>query len=88
MNPNKYEPLLTTEFMVKFDLPGTLEEQMENEKNFNDEELLKKLNSPEFKEKIDKATEKFLILILKLVNSIHQFFYIILYNCVIHLNKF
>ena len=60
MNPNKYEPLLTTEFMVKFDLPGTLEEQMENEKNFNDEELLKKLNSSEFKEKLDKATEKIL----------------------------
>ena len=60
MNPNKYEPLLTTEFMVKFALPGTLEEQMEKEKNFNDEELLKKLNNPEFKEKIDKATEKIL----------------------------
>lgn len=60
MNPNKYESLLTTEFMVKFDLPGTLEEQMENEKNFDKEEFLKKLNSPEFKEKIDKATEKIL----------------------------
>lgn len=60
MNPNKYEPLLTTEFMVKFDLPETLKEQMEKEKNFNDEELLKKLNSPEFKEKLDKATEKIL----------------------------
>ena len=60
MNPNKYEPLLTTEFMVKFDLPETLKEQMEKEKNFNDEELLKKLNSPEFKEKIDKATKKIL----------------------------
>ncbi len=60
MNPNKYEPLLTTEFMVKFDLPDTLEERMEKEKNFNDEELLKKLNSPEFKEKINKAAEKIL----------------------------
>jgi len=56
----QYEPLMTTEFMVKFDLPNTLEEQMEREKNFNSDKFLEKVNSPEFKEKIDKATEKIL----------------------------
>ena len=56
----QYEPLMTTEFMVKFNLPDTLEEQMEKEKNFNSDEFLKKVNSPEFKEKINKATEKIL----------------------------
>ena len=60
MDPKKYEPLLTTEFMVNFELPGTLEEQMEREKNFNDEEFLKKVNSEEFKNKISKATEEIL----------------------------
>ena len=56
----QYEPLMTTEFMVKFDLPDTLEEQMEREKNFNSDKFLEKVNSPEFKEKINKATEKIL----------------------------
>ena len=46
----QYEPLMTTEFMVKFDLPDTLEEKMEKEKNFNSDEFIKKVNSPEFKE--------------------------------------
>lgn len=60
MDPKKYEPPLTTEFMINFELPSTLEEQMEREKNFNDEEFLKKVNSEEFKNKISKATEEIL----------------------------
>jgi len=81
----QYEPLMTTEFMVKFNLPDTLEEQMDinnrkhiieimmedgkfknidelmnAELNFEDKQLIDRLNSPEFKEKLNKATEKIL----------------------------
>lgn len=38
----------------------TLEQQMEDEQNFDVEDFLERVNSPEFREKIDKATEKIL----------------------------
>lgn len=56
----QYEPLMTTEFMVNFKDPKTLKEQIEEEKNFNDKEFLDKVNSEEFKEKLNKASEKIL----------------------------
>ncbi len=37
-----------------------IDELMNAELNFDDKQLIDRLNSPEFKEKIDKATEKIL----------------------------
>ena len=42
------------------DFPEDLEDVFEKEKNFDDKAFLDYLNSPEGKEKLDKATEKIL----------------------------
>ena len=38
----------------------TIKEKMRSEENFDVEDFLERVNSPEFKEKIDKATENIL----------------------------
>ncbi len=48
------------EVMMKDGKFKNIDELMNAELNFDDKQLIDRLNSPEFKEKIDKATEKIL----------------------------
>lgn len=47
-------------YLMMGDFPEDLENAFEKEKNFDDKAFLDYLNSPEGKEKLDKATEKIL----------------------------